>query len=86
MSNSAFYPSTREGKHMAQVMNLERTWRLSFFSRSGQLAKIIILTAGSEDQAAHKASEMLSDRYDRVDLVRTVESQKITRDESRALG
>ena len=63
---------------MAQVMNLERTWRLSFFSRSGQLAKIIILTAPSEDHAAHKASEMLSDRYDRVDLVRTVESQKIT--------
>ena len=77
---------SHRGKHMAQVMNLERTWRLSFFSRSGQLAKIIILTAGSEDQAAHKASEMLGDRYDRVDLVRTVEPQKITRGESRALG
>ena len=72
---------------MAQVMmNLERTWRLSFYSRSGQLAKIIILTAGSEDQAAQKASEMLSERYERVDLVRTVESQKITRGGSRALG
>jgi hypothetical protein len=61
---------------MAQVRIVQRTWRLSFFTKAGQLAKIIILSAGSEDQAAQIASEMLSDRYGRVDLVRTVEWSK----------
>ena len=62
---------------MAQVRIVQRTWRLSFFTKAGQLAKTIILTAGSEDQAAQKASDMLSDRYGRVDIVRTVEWGKI---------